>query len=40
MSIDDSRAQDDWGWLPYYDMASMTKDMLLHLKEARMSAEH
>jgi nucleoside-diphosphate-sugar epimerase len=40
MSIDDTRAQDDWGWVPYYDMASMTKDMLLHLKEARMSAEH
>ena len=40
MLIDDTRAQDDWGWVPYYDMASMTKDMLLHLKEARMSAEH
>ena len=40
MSIDDTRAQDDWGWAPYYDMSSMTKDMLLHLKEARMSAEH
>ena len=40
MSIDDTAAQDDWGWVPYYDIASMTKDMLLHLKEARMSAEH
>jgi nucleoside-diphosphate-sugar epimerase len=34
-SIDDSRARTDWGWKPEYDLASMTKDMLLHLKEAR-----
>ena len=38
MSIDDTRAQEDWGWVPYYDMSSMTKDMLLHLKEALMRA--
>lgn len=37
-SIDDSRAQEDWGWNPKYDMESMTKDMLMHLKEARQSA--
>jgi nucleoside-diphosphate-sugar epimerase len=37
-SIDDSRAQQDWGWKPQYDMESMTKDMLMHLKEARQSA--
>jgi nucleoside-diphosphate-sugar epimerase len=36
-SIDDSRAQQDWGWNPQYDMESMTKDMLMHLKEARQS---
>lgn len=37
-SIDDSRAQQDWGWKAQYDMESMTKDMLMHLKEARQSA--
>ena len=37
-SIDDSRAKEDWGWNPKYDMESMTKDMLMHLKEARQSA--
>ena len=37
-SIDDSRAQKDWGWNPQFDMESMTKDMLMHLKEARQSA--
>ena len=37
-SIDDSRAQQDWGWKSQYDMESMTKDMLMHLKEARQSA--
>jgi nucleoside-diphosphate-sugar epimerase len=34
-SIDDSRAQQDWGWKAEYDLASMTVDMLKHLKEAR-----
>jgi nucleoside-diphosphate-sugar epimerase len=37
-SIDDSRAQQDWGWKQKYDMQSMTKDMLLHLNEARQNA--
>lgn len=37
-SIDDSRAQQDWGWKQEYDMQSMTKDMLLHLNEARQNA--
>ncbi len=31
-SIDDSRAQQDWGWKPDYDLNSMTKDMLDNLK--------
>lgn len=31
-SIDDSRARQDWGWNPKYDLASMTKDMLDNLK--------
>lgn len=31
-SIDDSRAQSDWGWKPNYDLNSMTKDMLENLK--------
>ncbi len=37
-SIDDSRAQQDWGWTPKHSMESMTKDMLMHLNEARQSA--
>lgn len=32
-SIDDSKAREDWNWKPSYDLASMTSDMLLHLKE-------
>ncbi len=31
-SIDDSQAKLDWGWQPEYDLASMTTDMLTHLK--------
>ncbi|MES2560215.1 MAG: NAD-dependent epimerase/dehydratase family protein [Bacteroidota bacterium] len=31
-SIDDTRARQDWGWNPKYDLASMTKDMLDNLK--------
>jgi nucleoside-diphosphate-sugar epimerase len=31
-SIEDSRAREDWGWKPKYDLASMTKDMLDNLK--------
>lgn len=34
-SIDDSVAQEQWGWKAQYDLDSMTSDMLLHLKEAR-----
>ncbi len=37
-SIDDSRAQSDWGWKQEFDLASMTTDMLAHLKEERQHA--
>ncbi len=30
-SIDDSRAREDWGWQPEYDLAAMTADMLQNL---------
>ena len=32
-SIDDSLARKDWGWIHKFDIESMTKDMLEHLKE-------
>lgn len=32
-SIDDSKARQDWGWQPDFDLNKMTADMLLHLKE-------
>lgn len=31
-SIDDSVANQDWGWKPEYDLDKMTKDMLLNLE--------
>ena len=31
-SIDDSQAQQDWGWKPEYDLERLTKDMLDNLK--------
>jgi nucleoside-diphosphate-sugar epimerase len=31
-SIEDSYARQDWGWRPEYDLASMTRDMIDHLK--------
>ncbi|MFV0566947.1 MAG: NAD-dependent epimerase/dehydratase family protein [Flavobacteriaceae bacterium] len=31
-SIDDSYAQNDWGWKPKYDLDAMTEDMLRQLK--------
>lgn len=31
--MDDSCARAEWGWKPSYDLASMTEDMILHLKE-------
>jgi nucleoside-diphosphate-sugar epimerase len=30
-SLDDSAAREDWGWLPKFDLASMTSDMLTSL---------
>ena len=33
LSIDDTVARHDWGWQHQYDLAAMTEDMLLHLKE-------
>lgn len=35
-SIDDSVATEQWGWKPEFDLDSMTGDMLMHLKEARV----
>lgn len=32
-SMDDSCARSEWGWKPAYDLESMTKDMILHLRE-------
>jgi len=31
-SIDDSAAREEWGWKPKWDLASMTEDMLKHLR--------
>lgn len=31
-SIDDSAARKDWGWVPKYDLSSMTSDMIKNLK--------
>jgi nucleoside-diphosphate-sugar epimerase len=30
-SIDDSKANEDWGWKPEYDLSKMTVDMLMNL---------
>lgn len=32
-SMDDSCARSEWDWKPAYDLESMTKDMILHLRE-------
>ena len=34
-SIDDAIAQDDWGWKPAFNLASMTKDMLANLSSSQ-----
>ena len=36
-SIDDSPARNDWGWQEKYNLATMTSDMLMHLKEQSTS---
>jgi nucleoside-diphosphate-sugar epimerase len=33
-SIDDSYAQQDWGWKPEFDLAKMTTDMLQHVSSS------
>ena len=33
MSIDDSKATEDWGWKPTYDLKKMTKDMIKNLRK-------
>ena len=38
-SIDDTIARSEWGWLPEYDMATMTSDMLTHLRARQMVAK-
>lgn len=38
--IDDSLARKDWGWMPEYDLASMTKDMLSNLQQMKKSASY
>lgn len=37
-SINDAEARADWGWKPAYNLQSMTKDMLLHLREMASAA--
>ena len=32
-SLDDSAAREDWGWLPRFDLAAMTADMLARLAD-------
>ena len=32
-NMDDSCARAEWGWMPHYDLDSMSKDMIKHLKE-------
>jgi len=32
-SLDDSKAREEWGWKPKYDLSSMTADMLQKLME-------
>ncbi|MDX5480383.1 MAG: NAD-dependent epimerase/dehydratase family protein [Hymenobacteraceae bacterium] len=34
-SVDDSAAQQEWGWKPAYDLDAMTEDMLLNLKKMK-----
>lgn len=36
-SIDDSLAQNDWGWKAQYDLATMTEDMLANINETKLA---
>lgn len=36
-SIDDSAARAEWGWKPKWDLASMTEDMLKHLRARKQA---
>ena len=38
-SIDDSQARKDWGWMPKYDLASMTVDMIQKLSKKKLSGK-
>ena len=33
-SIDDTKARQDWGWQPEYDLGKMTADMIFHLQQS------
>lgn len=37
-SLDDSAAREEWGWLPHYDIARMTSDMLEKIRAKLQSA--
>lgn len=39
-SIDDSKAREDWGWNPRYDLGTMTTEMLHHLRESRLKPQN
>jgi threonine 3-dehydrogenase len=34
-SIDDTKARNDWGWKPRYDIELLTADMILNIKESK-----
>lgn len=36
-SLDDSAARAEWGWAPEWDLTAMTRDMLVHLRAARVA---
>ena len=38
-SIDDSRANEDWGWKPAFDLEKMTADMLMNLNAEAKTTE-
>jgi len=39
-SIDDTQAQEDWDWVPRYDLEGITKEMVAKLKEQYSNTEH